>query len=937
MRQIPIRFQLNGVHRSLEVDPNDTLLEVLRERLGIKSPKTGCDRGDCGTCTVFLDGRTVRSCLVLAAETDGCEITTLEGISQNPTPLQHEFAKHNSFQCGFCAPGVVLSATELLAKNKTPTRAEIKEAIGGNLCRCTGYTPIIDAIGGQGGQGGAGGSACQHKVIGHSVQRIDGWEKITGAARFADDLEFGPGLLHACIVESPHAHARIVRIDTRKAAKLPGVVKVVTGKDFPYKFGLYMQDRYIFAQDRVRFVGEQVGAVIACDPKTAQRAAALVEVEYEPLRPVFDPVQALEKNAPVLHPALGGYEHVPWFFPKPKTNIAHWRKIRKGDTAKGFEEADVILEDTYRVPRYAHCAIEPHAMIGLLDAAGRLTMWTASQSPFTQRNLFAQALAPLGLSHKDIRVITPYVGGGFGGKAGVSSEILAAALATTVKGQPVKVMWSRAQEFYNTYQRQGVVAKVKLGVKRDGSITALDHTLWWDAGAYVEYGANVVNAVGLSATGPYRVDNVKIDSVCVYTNLPPGGPYRGFGYSEFFFGLESEITRAAQRIGMDPVAFRRKNAIREGDDLPYGAHMNPNGLIEAIDRAAAAISWGQTEKPAAPHKAIGKSLVLFWKAPAMPPNAGSSAFLKFNEDASLNILISGMEIGQGLLTAMAQIASEILTVPVSKIRVETPDTDRNPYEWQTVASHVTWGCGNAVQKAALDARQQIFDLIERALHIKKDDLYLEREMVKCRTQPGWELALKDFVIGGIEVPDHTFRGGPIMGRGMFMPEFSSAMSDPETGQGGHPNVHYTTGAGGIVIEVDTQTGKTKILKAALAVDVGKAINPDLIKGQITGGLLQGLATVLYEDMRFDENGRLLNPSFADYKIPTALDIPAEVIPLIVESPQPDGPFGARGMGEHTMIPAAAMVANAIEDATGVRLNSMPLTAEKVALKLKETP
>src|SRR5208337_4280104 len=293
---------------------------------------------------------------------------------------------------------------------------------------------------------------------------------------------------------------------------------------------------------------------------------------------------------------------------------------------------------------------------------------------------------------------------------------------------------------------------------------------------------------------------------------------------------------------------------------------------------------------------------------------------------------SGMEIGQGLLTAMAQIASEILTVPVSKIRVETPDTDRNPYEWQTVASHVTWGCGNAVRSAALDARQQIFDVVERALHLDKETLYLEDEKVKCRTRPDFELSLRDFVIGGIEVQDHTFRGGPILGRGMFMPEFSSAISDPETGQGGHPNVHYTTGAAGIVIETDKETGKTKVLKVALAVDVGKAINPDLIHGQVTGGLLQGLGTVLYEDMRFDEHGRLLNPSFADYKIPTALDVPGEVIPLIIETAQPDGPFGARGMGEHTMIPAAAMVADAVEDATGMRIRSMPITAEKIALE-----
>jgi len=942
MNRIPISFRLNGVARSLEVEPNDTLLDVLRDRLGIKSPKCGCDRGDCGACTVLLDGKSVRSCLVLAAEVDGYDVATLEGVSEKPSELQRRLARRNSFQCGYCAPGVVMAATELLGGNPHPSREQIQIALAGNLCRCTGYTPIVDAIESLQNSAADGPTAPalpyrapngeESKVVGHSVERVDSWEKVTGAARFADDLEFGPGLLHACIVESPHAHARIVSIDTREAEKVSGVVKVATGKDFPFRFGLYMKDRHIFAADRVRFVGEQVAAVIACDAKTAQRAAELVRVEYEPLPAVFDPVKALQDDAPLLHKELGGYEHVQWFFPKAGSNIAHWRKIRKGDVEKGFGEADLILEDTYTVPRYAHCAIEPHAMTGLLDAAGRLTMWTASQSPYTQRNVIAQALAGLGLSHKDIRVVTPYVGGGFGGKAGVSCEIMAAALATVVKGSPVKVMWSRAQEFYNTYQRQGLTAKIKLGVKKDGSITALEHTLYWDAGAYVEYGANVVNAVGLSATGPYKIDNVKIDSVCVYTNLPPGGPYRGFGYSEFFFGLESHMTRAARKLGLDPVAFRLQNAIREGDVLAYGAHMNPNGLVEAIDKTAAAIGWGKKETPSDPAKAIGKSLVLFWKAPAMPPNAGSSAFLKFNEDASLNILISGMEIGQGLLTAMAQIASEVLTVPVSKIRVETPDTDRNPYEWQTVASHVTWGCGNAVQRAAVDAREQIFDVVERALHVDKGTLYLEDEKVKCRTRPEFALPLRDFVINGIEVEDHTYRGGPILGRGMFMPEFSSAIGDPETGQGGHPNVHYTTGAGGLVVEIDRETGKTKVLKAALAVDVGKAINPDLIHGQVTGGLLQGLATVLYEDMRFDEHGCLLNPSFADYKIPTTLDVPEKVIPLIIETAQPDGPYGARGMGEHTMIPAAAMVADAVEDAIGLRAHSMPITAEKIVLE-----
>lgn len=772
------------------------------------------------------------------------------------------------------------------------------------------------------------------KYVGADVPRIDGLDKVSGAARYVDDLDFGPNLLHAEIVESPYAHAEILGIDTSRAEKVPGVVKVVTGKDFPFTFGLYMKDRYIFAQDRVRFVGEQVAAVIARTPQAAKRAAKLVKVRYKPLPYVLDLREALKENAVLVHPNLGNYKHVPWFFPKADTNIAHWRKIRKGDWEKGFSEADLVLEDTYTVPRYAHCAIEPHVIVGLYDYSGRMTLWSASQSPYTQRNLFAEALAPFGLSHLDVRVITPYVGGGFGGKAGVSMEILGAALATVVRGHPVKVRWSRAQEFYNTYQRQGVLAHIKLGVKRDGTITAIEHTLHWDAGAYVEYGANVVNAVGLSATGPYRVPNAKIDSLCIYTNLPPGGPYRGFGYSEFIFGLESHMTRAAQAIGMDPVEFRRKNAIREGDTLAYGAEMNPNGLLEAIDRVAAEIEWGRRQESPNPKEAIGKGFACFWKAPAMPPNAGSAAFLKFNEDASVNITVSGMEIGQGFLTVMAQIAAEILTVPVEKIRVELPDTDRNAYEWQTVASHVTWGCGNAVKTAALQARESIFDAVHRAKGVPVEDLYLEDAHVRSRKNPEINIPLKDVVIGGVMLPDGTFRGGPVVAAGSFMPEFASALSNPETGQGGHPNVHYTVGAAGIKLAVDRETGKMRVLKVVVAVDAGKAINPDLVRNQIIGGIVQGLATALFEDMRYSPDGKLLNANFTDYKIPTAHDIPEKIVPIIIEVAQPDGPFGARGIGEHTMIPAAPLVANAVEDAVGVRIKEMPLTAEKVLLAMK---
>lgn len=774
------------------------------------------------------------------------------------------------------------------------------------------------------------------RVVGHSYPRVDGKEKITGAAQYVDDIEFGPNLLYAEIVESPHPLALIERIDTRAAKKIPGVVAVVTGKDFPYKFGLYMQDRYILAQDRVRFVGEQVAAVIARDPKTAKRAAKLVKVDYKPLTPIFDQVKALKEKKNLIHPDLGRYEHVPWFFPKGGTNVAHHRKIRRGDLKQAFAESEIVFEDTYHVPRYAHCCMEGHIAVGLCDHSDRLTVWSSSQSPHTQRHLFVGALKELGFTHKDVRVITPYIGGGFGGKAGVTMEILAAAFATKVKGMPVKVRWRRDQEFYNTYMRQAVETRIKIGAKKDGTLTAFEMENFWDAGPYVEYGANVVNASAISATGPYYFPALKIDSYCIYTNLPAAGPYRGFGYSEMLFSVESHLDRLAEKLGMNPLELRRKNLLRRGMPLSYGAGMTENNLEECLDRVARAIGYGKKEKSKDPNKAIGKGIAGAWKGPAMPPNASSSAFIKFSEDGSLNILVSGIDMGQGLLTVMAQVASEVLTVPMAKIRTENPDTDRNPYEWQTVASHVTWSCGNAVRKAALDAREMIFDTVARAYKYNPESLYLEDEQVKCSTDPGFALPFSKFVIDGIMLEDGTFCGGPIIGRGMFMPEFMSTVCDPETSQGGHPNPHYTVGAGGIVLEIDKETGKIRVLKAAEGFDCGKVLNPSLVEGQVIGGFMQGLATALYEDMRFGEDGAILNPNFTDYKIPTALDIPDEIIPIIdIETLQHDGPYGARGIGEHTMIPVAPMVANAVYDAIGIRIKRLPITAEKIALAIRE--
>ncbi len=766
------------------------------------------------------------------------------------------------------------------------------------------------------------------KFVGHDAVRLDIKEKASGAAMYTDDIPFGPNLLHMSVLASPYAHAEILSIDTSEADNFPGVMATATGKDYPQKYGMYLQDKSILPVDRVRYIGEQVAVVIAKTKEIADEAKKLIKVEYKELPVILDQMEAMKKDAFLIHPNLGNYKVIPWLSPQAGTNISHIRKIRKGDVDRAFEEADFVLEDEYVVPHVAHTCLETHISVAQQDYTGRLTMWNSTQSPHTQRHIIATAL---GIPHKDIRIIAPFVGGGFGGKAGISMEALTVA-CQKVPGHPVKLRWSREEEFINSSQRQCLLAKVKMGVKKNGKIIALQHELYWDVGASAEYGNNVVNATGFSATGPYYIPNVKIDSIGIYTNHPPCAAFRGFGYSEFHFGLESHIDRVAKEIGIDVVEFRRINAIKTEDEVAYKCHMNPSGLTECIDRVAEAIEWGKEEISEDPDIVISKGFSSAWKAPAMPPNAGSSAIIKFSEDGSINILVSGMELGQGLHTTMAKFVAEILTLPLNQIRVDLPDTDRSPYDWQTVASHETWEMGNAIIRAARDARDKIFDVVSHAYHLEKESLYLEDGMVKDDLDSNFALPFKDFVITGIQTEHHTWIGGPIMGVGSFIPEFTNALVDPNTGMGGHPNIHYTVGAGAVKIELNKKTGVVRVVKMAEAFDVGKAINPDLVKDQIVGGFVQGLGTALYEECLFDEKGKMLNANFTDYKIPTILDIPDEMIPIIVEVPQPDGPYGARGMAEHTMIPVMPAIANAISNAIGLRIKDIPLTAEKVALR-----
>ena len=786
-------------------------------------------------------------------------------------------------------------------------------------------------------------STRKNSIIGASPQRIEGRAKVTGAATYVDDMQFGPNLLHGMLKHSPIPHGIIVRIDVSKARALPGVRVVVTGEDFPGFTGLYLKDRRIFALDRVRYVGDTIAAVAADTPEIAQQAIDLIEVEFEPLPGVFDPEFGASPEAPLIHPDLANYEAVPFIFPQPGTNISNWFKVRKGDMDRGWAEADLVYEHKYRVPHIQHVPLETHVCVAQQDpSGGKITLWSSSQSPFAQRNLIAKALH---ISHSKLRVITPYVGGGFGCKAGISMEGAAVALAMNAKGRPVKLRMTREEEFYTTFVRQGLVAIIKMGMTRDGRITAMQNRFYWDGGASTEYGTNITRAAGYSGTGPYYVPNIHVDSLCVYTNHPIGGAMRGFGMPEIHWGIEQHIDQMAEKLGLDPVQVRLINCLKDGDETLTGMIMHPTGLSQCIQKAAEAIGWTSPPAPllrgegshtppslagrgaGGVGKRRGKGLAAMWKAPAMPPNPGSSATVRMNEDGTATVSIGGVDIGQGALTAMAQLAAEGLGVKIEDVRVNTVDTDYSPYEWQTVASRLTWSMGNAVLQAAENARLQILQTVAEAWDEDINDLdIIDGQVISYRSEES--RSLRDIVVYGMQRPDGTWIGGPVLGRGQFMPQYVTPL-DAETGQGPRAVVHFTTGCQAVEVEVDDETGEVRVLKIVSAYDVGRAINPDMVRTQMEGGAVQGMSTALLEGIIFDGQGVPRNPNFTDYRIATAVDAPLEIESIIVEVPQDDGPFGARGIGEHPMVPTAPAIANAVHNAVGIRIDSMPITSEKV--------
>ena len=774
------------------------------------------------------------------------------------------------------------------------------------------------------------------KYIGVSVPRVDGVKKVTGAAKYVGDMKW-PRMLYAKCVKSPYAHAKILSIDVSAAKALKGVHDVITGDYYTKRGGLYLEDKNFLAVNTVKFYGEPVVAIAAETPEIAEAACDLVKVEYEPLPVINNPMEGMAKDAILIHPELHTYKVVPIFHPQAHTNISHHHIIRKGDADAAFKYAEehpdeyYITEHEYHVPHVQHTPIENHIAVAQYEPDGKCTVWASCQSPYAVRQALS---ATFDIPLNKMRIISPYVGGGFGAKAGTTIEGIIIPLAMHSKGRPVMMEYTREEEFVNSYVRQGVYTKIKTAVRKsDGKFLAVQNNFYWDGGAYTEYGVNIVKASGFASTGPYEFDNVKTDAYCVYTNNPVGGPYRGFGMCEIHFGIEQNIDEVAKEIGMDPIEIRRVNGLAPGKSTGTGEIMKSCGFLEALDQVAEAIQYDKPcDPPSGPHKVRGKGIAGGWKSPSQPTNAGSAAIIRMNEDGTFFLMTSGHDIGQGSDTALTQIAAEVLCCDPSKFTIRTGDTDHTPYEWQTVASRITYCAGNAIKLAAEDLKEKLLDLAQIKLGYIKRELYLEDGWIINRNHPESRMPMSDLALG-LAFEDGSGYGGPAIGVGTFtLP--NNINYDPATGYSPKPAAFWTTAVAGAEVEVDTETGIIEVKKMVESCDPGHIVNPELYKAQVEGGMMQALGTVLFEELKL-KDGKVLNKSFVDYKIPTIDNAPETFIAMGVEHPEETGPYGARGIGEPAMVPGAPAIANAIYNATGCRFTEMPITPERMLKALQE--
>ena len=911
-----LSFRVNGDAVQVAVLPDATLLHVLRQDLGLTGAKEGCGSGDCGACTVLLDGDPVNACLVLAPELEGRSVETIEGLVDHP--LQRSFIAHGAIQCGFCTPGAVLSAKALIERNPKPTREEAARAMSGNLCRCTGYQKILDAVV-HWDQPPDHPLEDGRKVVGRSTPRIHAHELASGRAVFTDDIRL-PGMLYGKILTSPHAHARVLKVDISRAAALEGVKAILTAADVPetsYGVSPARYDEQVLAKDRVRYVGDEIAAVAAVDEATCLRALALIDVEYEILPAVFDPFEAMKEGAPRLH------DH-----PRFENNINTRVQWHFGDVDQGFAEADVVREHTFTGNRTYQQPMEPHCAVALWEPGDRLTLWTATQVVhYVQHQLSRLLEIPEG----DIRVVMTHCGGGFGGKAEVNPLEICASLLSRKTGKPVKMRYTREEMIQHGRGRHKQHIKMKIGVKRDGTITAVQEEAVLEGGAYTSFGIVAVYYAGAMVPTLYKIPNFKYDGFRVYTNLPACGAMRGHGCPHPRFAFEGVLDMLAQDLGMDPMEIRLKNAMQPDSRTVNELDIGSCELEACLQAVRTRSGWDEKRGKLPPGNGIGVGCGGFVSGAGYPIYRSkfphSNAVIRVSEDGQAATLFVGeADIGQGSNTVLSQVAAEAMGIGFEAMRIVAADTERTPRGLGTYSSRVTLMGGNACRMAGEEIRRQVLEAASKVLEVEPSALDAGGGRVWVREDPGKGMPWAE------AASLHFSENGPLVGKGWYSPP--EALGGDHKGATVGTSPAYSFSVCVAEVEVDMETGKVTVTRLTDAHDVGTAINPMSVEGQCEGAGVMMLSEALLEDVLFDDAGRIRNASLHDYLIATASDAPA-IDTTIVPSYEPRGPYGGKECGEGSTLPIIGAIANAVSDAIGVRVSELPITPERVRALIRQ--
>lgn len=748
-------------------------------------------------------------------------------------------------------------------------------------------------------------------VIGKSIPQLAAREKATGRTQFVTDLVL-PRMLHGRVLRSPHAHARIHSIDTSRAAALPGVRAVATFEDTPkIKFGPRSEDWTIFASEKARFHGDEVAAVAAIDPDIAEQALELIRVEYEVLDHVVSPLDALAPGAPLVHDDCPG-------------NVAAEFKIDAGDINKGFDQAHAVFEERFYTSQVYQAYMEPMSVVADVDLSGRITLYTGTQIPNMMRMTYAKAL---GLDPEAIRIVVPEYGGGFGGKMENNIHLVAAILAQK-SGLPVKLANPRHEDFLAGNPRVPMYFDIKLGAARDGILTAKDVRVVGSAGARLVYAMVIVSTACYRVDSLYRFQNVRARGITAYTHTVPTACYRGFGNSQSTFVLESAMDELARKLHMDPAELRIKNGMGPGETSVHGWRIGSSGLRECVEKATRAANWKEKKENKAPLKGIGLACCnhVSGNRPFAREFDGGSAMVRIGKDGRVTVFHGESDMGQGQNTTFAQIAAETLGVPMDRVHVARVDTDLSPFGLGSFATRGTLMGGNGVMAAAKEALEQLTKVAAQELDAPPEQVVCRKGLFFNPHTPEKGIRFKE-IASLATIRSH---GAPVVGIGFYVPP--TELPDPDTKQG-NISPAYPFGCQIAEVEVDPDTGQVTVTHMTAAHDVGRAINPMATEGQVQGGVTQGLGWTLMEDMVY-EDGKLMNPDFVDYIVPSAFDVPP-IETILVEPVEPNGPYGAKGIGEPALNPTMAAITNAVYDATGVRITSLPVNPQHLLAQIKK--